>query len=96
MATVLMERPRARRLPTVEEMDACDAHIDAQGGCDGCPHLRVASSFDAYCATGYVWPSCMQCGDATTEREGLLCTPCALQDIEANDEHERDHMPPRL
>ena len=37
--------------------------------------------------------SCMQCGDATAEREGLLCQPCALQDIEANDEHERAHGP---
>ena len=40
--------------------------------------------------------SCMQCGDATAKREGLLCTPCALQDVEANDEHERDHAPGRV
>ena len=56
MPIELVERPRARRLPTVTEMDACDAHTEKAGGCDGCPNLRQAADFDVYCATGYVWP----------------------------------------
>ena len=55
--------------------------------------IEALDAYDKLCREVREATSCMQCGDATTEREGLLCTPCALQDIEANDEHERAHGP---
>lgn len=57
---------------------------------------EALDAYDKLCREAHEAKSCMQCGTGTAECEGLLCTPCALQDIEANDEHERDHIPGRV
>ncbi len=52
-----IERPRATRIQTLPEANACDAHTERSGDCIGCPHLLHATRFDVYCAQGYVWPA---------------------------------------
>ena len=53
-------------------------------------------ALDAYDALCEAVRSCGQCGDATTKQEGALCLVCVEDDADANEAHERAHMPGRI